>query len=265
MVRDGIHYQGNYEPLIDKMLFDQANDVLLGRNKPRRQMHDFPLRGFMTCDVCGCFLTATIQRGKYVYYYCTNSKGGCQQRSKHLKAEEAHILVAMILQKLQVDIPRLEIAARASENKHRRETKSVDLNRLSLQRRLDEVKEQQDRLARRKDTPEDVYARNMASLKNEQVDLEAQLSKASADPAEKEITFEQVMEVFLQANRMASEFLAAPDDQKRRCAEIVLSNIRVKDNAVQDYQLKTPYESIARLPKNPTMAQLRRGRDSNNA
>ena len=103
----------------------------------------------------------------------------------------------------------------------------------------------------------------MASLKNEQVNLEAQLAKAGADPAEKEITFEQVMEVFLEANRMASEFIAAPDDQKRRCAEIVLSNIRVKDNSVQDYQLKTPYESIARLPKNPTIAQLRRGRDSN--
>ena len=263
MVRDGIHYQGAYEPLISKALFDQANDVLLGKNKSRRQTHEFPLRGFMTCDVCGCFLTATLQRGKYVYYYCTNSKGGCQQRSTHLKAEEAYILVSTILKNLIVDIPRLEFAARASENKHRNDTKSSDTIRQSLAKRLDEIQNQQDALARRKDTPEDVYSRNMASLKNEQVDIETQLAKSGANSEEKEITFEQVMKVFLDGKNMAYAFLNAPDDEKRRCAEIVLSNIWIKDNAVQDFQFKTPYQSISQLPKNPTMAQLRRGRDSN--
>ncbi len=257
MVRDGIHYQGAYEPLIYKILFDQANDILLGKNKSRRQKHDFPLRGYMTCDTCGCFLTATIKREKYVYYYCTNGKGNCTQRSKHLKAEEAYILLSNILQKLVVDIPRLELAARASENKHRNDSQSSEAIRKSLAKRLAEIQDQQDTLARRKDTPEDVYERNMTSLKNEQVDIEAQLSKLGTDPIEEKTTFEQVRNVFLEANSMASAFLSAPDDEKRRCAEIVLSNIRIKDNLVQDFQLKSPYQSIAMLPKNPTMAQLR--------
>ncbi|HUD00866.1 MAG TPA: hypothetical protein VMR37_00920, partial [Rhabdochlamydiaceae bacterium] len=90
-------------------------------------------------------------------------------------------------------------------------------------KRLDEIQGQQDSLARRKDTPEDVYSRNMASLKNEQVDIETQLSKLAADPAKQKITFEQVKNVFLEANRMASEFLKSRDDEKRECAEIVLS------------------------------------------
>ena len=60
---------------------------------------------------------------------------------------------------------------------------------------------------------------------------------------------------------MASAFLNASDDEKCRYAEIVLLNLWIKDDLVQDFLLKSPYESITRLPKNPTMAQPRRGRE----
>ncbi len=164
---------------------------------------------------------------------------------------------------MRVDLARLAIAGRASENKHRNETQSVVTNRVMLEKRLREVQDEQDALTRRKGTPEDVYARNMASLHNEQVEIEAQLSRADAEPESQKITFEQVFGVFKDANNMAFAFLAADDDRKRSLAESVLSNLSIRDKKVQDFRLKEPFMSIASLPKNPTIAQLRRGRDSN--
>jgi hypothetical protein len=135
--------------------------------------------------------------------------------------------------------------------------------RKNLLQRLQIVKDQQDTLAKRKDTPEDVYARNMASLKNEQVDCEVQLSKIGDDSKKNEITFEQVKEVFLRANREADAFPHMNPELQREFVEEVLSNISVKGKDYEHYQFKPEYQVIADLPENATIEQLCTGQDSN--
>ena len=49
----GKYYTGNHTPLISKELFDKVQDVFAEQNRSRYKKHFFPLRGFMTCDVCG--------------------------------------------------------------------------------------------------------------------------------------------------------------------------------------------------------------------
>lgn len=103
----------------------------------------------------------------------------------------------------------------------------------------------------------------MASLKNEQVDLENEISKLDGEQGPSEVTFEQVKNVFLQANAIASKFFTAKDDLKREYAEIALSNIWVRDQIAQHFQFKPEYQVIANLPENPTLEQLCTGQDSN--
>ena len=62
MRMDGKLYNGTHTPLISKELFDQTQDVLHNRNRPRPKNHFFPLRGFMSCEVCGCSLTASLKK-----------------------------------------------------------------------------------------------------------------------------------------------------------------------------------------------------------
>jgi len=264
MVKDENHYQGNHISLISKELFDQAQEVLSGKHHAKRMTHFFPLRGFMTCDVCGCLITATLQKGKHIYYYCTNGKGICDQKKKHLTQKEATFLVASVLKELKTNEARLSLACRLSERKHRKETNVVDSVRKNLLQRLQSVKEQQDTLARRKDTPEDVYARNMASLKNEQVDLDIQLSKIGDDQKEKKITFEQVKEAFLEANREADAFPYLKPERQRQFIASVLSNVAVKDKKAEHSRFKPAYQVIADLPENASVEQLCAGQDSNN-
>lgn len=256
MIKDGIHYQGKHEPLISKNLFDKVDEVLHGKNHGKQQKHEFPLRGLMTCNVCGCLLTATLQKGKYIYYYCTNGKGICTQRKKHLKEHDANVLVSDVLQVLKTDERLLDIACKANETKYKNEVNREETTRQSLVKRLNTVKEQQDMLTRRKDTPEDVYSRNMTSLRNEQVDLEVQLSKLSSNPDKEEITFEQVKKVFLEANNIADSFFDADPSLKHDYAKTILSNISIKDNKAQHFQFKKPYQRIAMIPKCPSLEQL---------
>jgi site-specific DNA recombinase len=76
---------GQHPPLISEALFNQVQDVLDGKKRPRGTKKNsddrFPLRGFIRCDFDGRLLTASSSRGKmgryYDYYHCT---GDCKVR-----------------------------------------------------------------------------------------------------------------------------------------------------------------------------------------
>ena len=72
-------YPGNHEPLVTEALFGRVQERLQGRATPRGQTRRFPFRGLLTCEYCGCQLTAEIKKAKYVYYHCTQSRGKCEQ------------------------------------------------------------------------------------------------------------------------------------------------------------------------------------------
>ena len=199
----------------------------------------------------------------FLYKKLLEPEAGCDQRKKHLTASAATLLVSSVLQELKTDPIKLELAYRASKEKHQGDAHAEDAIRKNLLTRLQIVKDQQDTLTRRKDTPEDVYARNMTALKNEQVDLEVQLSKVGNEAGEKKITFEQVKDALLQANYQADAFFSSTPQAQREYVEIVLSNLSVKDQKVQHYQFKPAWQIIANLPKNATIEQLCPGWDSN--
>jgi site-specific DNA recombinase len=79
MVRwSGVSSQGTHQPLISKLLFDRVQEKLTERGKPKTK-HHFPFRGLLVCGECGCQITASLAKGKYVYYHCTNGRSKCQQ------------------------------------------------------------------------------------------------------------------------------------------------------------------------------------------
>jgi DNA invertase Pin-like site-specific DNA recombinase len=73
----GVSTQGDFEPVVDEATFYRAQAVLDGRvvvSGPRQRNHpDFPLRGFVRCDVCSRPLTGSWSKGRnghYAYYHC---------------------------------------------------------------------------------------------------------------------------------------------------------------------------------------------------
>lgn len=74
--------KGDYEPLIEKQLFDEVQRILDATPKKPWGTKDFAFTRLMTCGSCGAGVTAeekhkVLQDGsikRYVYYRCTHSK-----------------------------------------------------------------------------------------------------------------------------------------------------------------------------------------------
>ena len=84
----GETYEGKYEPIISKNLFDQVQEVIAKKYSKKPQKHEFDFTGFIKCKNCDSFITAeshkkyyktTNREATYVYYRCVKKKGICTQ------------------------------------------------------------------------------------------------------------------------------------------------------------------------------------------
>ena len=93
-------YEGKYQPIISKRIFDKVQEILKQRGKPRKtkQKHNFPFCGLFHCS-CGAAITAQFAKGNgglYRYYRCTRKFGPCKE--KYIQEKE---LINQICQKLK--------------------------------------------------------------------------------------------------------------------------------------------------------------------
>ena len=84
IVHNGESYDGDFEPIISRAIFEAAQKVLKQRAKPRKskKRHNFPFVGLLTCGECGGAITAQWAKGNgglYRYYRCTKKFGKCSQ------------------------------------------------------------------------------------------------------------------------------------------------------------------------------------------
>ncbi len=73
----GKTYEGKYEPLITRALFEEVQDALAGRTRPCKRKHTFTYTGLVTCKHCKGLLVGQTMKRKYTYYAC-NGKNGCR-------------------------------------------------------------------------------------------------------------------------------------------------------------------------------------------
>lgn len=139
---EGTLYPGNHEPLISKALFDAVQERLKGGSSPMTK-RSFPYRGLMKCGYCGCKITASLIKSKYVYYHCTHGKGPCSQG--FLREENLGDLFIPIVEKviLSRDMVRQLLRGVQEEGKRRKREASQRIRALNRQRA--ELHEMRDR------------------------------------------------------------------------------------------------------------------------
>lgn len=130
-------YQGNHEPIISKALFDKVQEVLMKRSRTQgKTVRSFPYMGYIVCAECGCAITAEIAKKKYVYYHCTNGKGGCSNKSTYLREELLDQSFANILKSIHIDEERLEWIKDALKSNHAEERAYHEQSVAGLQKSL---------------------------------------------------------------------------------------------------------------------------------
>jgi site-specific DNA recombinase len=82
----GERFLGNHEPIIDPNLFEQVQDILLGRYPKRLKVHDFTFRRQLACASCGYSLIGETHKD-HIYYRC-HTKGCPRSQAKETDIDE---------------------------------------------------------------------------------------------------------------------------------------------------------------------------------
>ncbi len=262
----GKYYPGKHETIISKDLFDKVQDVFNNNNRSRYKKHFYPLRGFMTCNVCGCLITALEKKG-FVYYYCTNGKGKCEEHKHYLKKEKAEKLLASIFPKIQFDKEFIEICYLADQEKNQKDENFFENVKTNLEKRLKSLQEQElkllDAQLTGKYTQEAIEVK-LGTLNKESADIKQQLETLEKQsPEMDERTLEQTKKVFLEPYLLEKDFIEGDDFKKREALEKLLLNASIENQKIACLKLKQPYQILEKVEDKTDFRQLRRGRDSN--
>jgi site-specific DNA recombinase len=257
-------YKGVHKPLISKTLFDQVNDRLDGKNRSKRITHEFLYRPFLSCENCGCQLTATIKKGRFIYYYCTNGKGKCGEHKKYIPEKDMETLVKKHLKKftlkknladLSLD---LYIEDLKNEYKEKVSVKSV------ITKRVEQINKKLDNLLNlylEESIDKNKYKEKEKELKNDKTELETQLKQT------KDVSLEKTLELLYEIKNKACSFaeMFACDDKyvKQDVLNSLLWNLGIQEQKIASVRYKLPYAYFENLNETDDILIWRRRWDSN--
>ena len=260
MLRDGKLYPGNHNPLVSQSVFEKIKKVSNDRSRPRPQTHFFPVRGFLKCDNCGCLITASKKKG-HDYYYCTNGKKICEESKKgYIREKVLYESISEVFKNLYFSERKIEIMYKSA--KERLNSNSDYLNNAieGLKNELESLRLKENRLLDvflAEQISKEIYDNKILELQNQKVVIEKQIS--DLEKQQPSFTLEPVKNVFLQGNISSKEFLNGDEFKKREVLKNLLWNLTIKDKKIVKIQYKSPFDILAKTPKNGPILEMLRG------
>jgi site-specific DNA recombinase len=267
----GKEYEGKHETLISRKLFSDCQKVMELKQHPKKKIEHFHFRGLMTCEKCGCLLTASRKKNKYVYYYCTNGRGGCSEHNHYLKEEEVIKQMSKVFDYMKVDEDEIEMMHANSlellvnNNPDRREYLEAKRGLENELKRFENRKDELFNLLLDKSITKEEFETKEVAIKNEIKNFENSLKKLED---EQEVvltaeTLELTKKLFLSPKLMKKSFFQVSLDDKRKMLSKILWNSTIDNKKLAKVSFKEPFETLANCCVNSDIDNLRRGRDSN--
>ncbi len=263
-------YEGKHETIISRKLFDECQKAMELKQHPKKKRIYFPFRGLMTCAKCGCLLTASRKKKKYVYYYCTNGRGGCSEHNHYLKEDEAISALSEVFDKLVIDedeIERMHDNTRElliNNNPERREYLET---KQGLENELRRYKNRKDELLNllldktiTKESYEEREKNILVEINNFNESLKKLENEQEVILTEKDL--ELTKNFFLSPKNMKNEFLKTSLENKRKMLSGLLWNLSIDNKKLAKVSFKEPFETLANCCANDDIDNLRRGWDA---
>ena len=244
-------YQGSYEPLISMELFDKVQKLIVKNNIPKSQKHYFLYRGYIKCGDCGCMHTATTKKGKYVYYYCTNSKRICKQHQKYIEEQDMHDLYSNKLSELPIDTEILNQSYELYAKNYLQQYKEVENQKNLVKKQLVSVETSINRLVDiyiRGEIQQEVYSQKYKQLILEKETLQNTLSKLETRKPEE--TLELIKKFKDYCCTLQNTYSQGNNEVKEEILKAVCWNFSINNGEIASIQYKKPFDMIAKLPKN---------------
>ncbi len=228
-----VTYNGMYEPIVSRELWQQVQGVLDGRyaRKTRKMKRDFAFSGLLTCGHCGCALVGDVKKGKYTYYHCSGYRGRCPEpytREEVLEQKFTEILRGISFSPEVLDWV-AEVVADGHGHERQEHEDAVARLRREHQRIQDRIDAMYlDKLDGRIDG--EFYDRKAAEFRAEQARIMGDIA-----------AHETAMQAYTQegerlgelAGRAAALFEAKPTAEKRKLLDFVVAGCRWKGGEME--------------------------------
>ena len=183
-------YEGKYEPIVAKKLFDQVQEVMKRRSRPRHKQKNEPQAycGLLSCASCGMQITGEYRvktqlngtQHFYTYYHCTKKSKTQKCPEPCIRQESLDTQISSLLQKVslpqdwadylntRLEKDKVESAQSVSAFVEKNEKMITDIT-AKLQRLLDGYLDQ--------DIDKEVYRAEKSKLLSEKKSLEEEISR----------------------------------------------------------------------------------------
>lgn len=247
---NGELYQGNYDPIISKKLFDSTQIALSDRTKPKQTKYNNPYNGILKCGYCGCGITTTVKTKKYertkrtvtyIYHHCSKRRGGCDLKS--FSTEDLEKFLYDNLAYISIDEEVWRLGLELVKKKHE------DLTSLNSERRkklLNEYSAGEDRLNKLINLRlnGELTQQEMAQAKSKLIENQAGIKSMLNDNEHSEHGWLELTEDFLNTAFHAKEILEEgnPFEKKELVKKLGQNLFLNNDNLV--VTLKEPYDVL---------------------
>ena len=250
-------YNGTHTPLISPELFEQAQAVFRGRNKPKYGKREFAFSGLLHCAYDNCAVTAELKKNRYTYYHCTGFRGKCDL--PYFREEELGERLAVTLRNIHIpDDVLLQLEKSLLTNKGREEALRKEQGE-RFERRLTALRHRLDQAYLDKldgKITEDFWNRKSAEWMSEEQQVLSALQSLEQPKPERMLDAMRTLEL---ANKAYFLYLKQEPVEKAKLLKMVLSNCAVDAASVYPTYRK-PFDLIFQRDKNEGW---RARRDSN--
>lgn len=260
----GTLQKGIHTPLTTKSIFDKVQLVLQGKNRSKKQKHDFLYRDYLSCGNCQCKLTASVKKEIYNYYYCTNGKGICQEHKDYMNEQYIFNLVLKEFKQITLDKKKADLAFDLYIEDFKQNYQSKGNNREIIQKQIDAIEKKLDRLLDlRLEGAIDVekFTEKQKKLKSEKTDLEIALSEIKEENLD--TTLELLLNFKNRACSLAEMFEYGDDLVRADLLKSALWNLQIKEKKRASIQYKLPYEYLKNVSKTDDLETMLPDLDSN--
>ncbi len=183
-------YEGKFEPIVDKKLFDRVQEVMKQRGRPRHKQKNEPQAycGLLSCGTCGMMITGEYRVKKqvsgkehyYTYYHCSKKRRDIKCPEPCIRQEVLDEQISSLLQKVSLPQDWAEYMFGRLENDKTESAQSVSAFVLKNQNRIKDITVKLQRLLDGyldQDVEKEVYREQKAKLLSEKKSLEEEISR----------------------------------------------------------------------------------------
>ena len=249
-LHNGELFEGNYEPLISKMLYDQVQDALTNRSKPKIKVWEHTYNGLITCGDCGCQITTTVKEkfykrtnrtAIYTYHHCTHRKEKCNQKA--VQGKELEKMLIKAISGISINQEEWQLGMDLFKAKHEEEMGKLNKKLRFYQNQFKSVREQLSELVKmraRKELTQEEFLEQKNELQGEKKDLDEKIkdNDYSAD------TWLELCAKYLNTAFTARETMEKGTNEEKRDLILDLGENLILRNKTIEFTFKQPYDVL---------------------